>query len=190
MYVCFFLMKRLSTYAKFRSAERVAHAYRRWRELAAYGELLEMDPAVQARYFTLLDQLERDEPNNGLVQAAPGSKAQRAKSSDSNAKAIAHLTKAVDLGCSSTTVYADLAEALSRDGRLDKAVDVLNRGISNLPAVRADCYAAGSGAGVIFSAHAYSPEARPAGITRLPSFCDHCAAAGAPKTETVVPLFA
>jgi len=101
--------------------------------LAAYGELLARGPAVQARYLTLLDQLERDEPNNGVVQAALGSKALRAKSSDSNAKAIAHLTKALELGFSSSTVYADLAEALARDGRLDEAVDVLSRGISAEP---------------------------------------------------------
>jgi hypothetical protein len=101
--------------------------------LAAYGELLAKGPAVQARYLTLLDQLERDEPNNGVVQAALGSKALRAKSSDSNAKAIAHLTKALELGFSSSTVYADLAEALARDGRLDEAVDVLSRGISANP---------------------------------------------------------
>jgi predicted Zn-dependent protease len=101
--------------------------------LAAYGELLAKDPAVQSRYLRLLDQLERDEPNNGVVQAALGSKALRAKSSDSNAKAISHLTKALELGFSGTTVYADLAEGLSRDGRPQEAVDVLHRGISSEP---------------------------------------------------------
>ena len=96
----------------------------------AYGELMYRDPAYQARYFDLLDELAKDEPNNGLVQAALGARDLRR---DSNAAAIAHLSKALDLGFSSSAAYADLAEAMARAGQLEEAVAVLQRGIRMEP---------------------------------------------------------
>ena len=101
-----------------------------WR---AYGELLQKEPAFQTNYLALLDELAKDQPDNGLVQAALGSRDLRGKLADSNAGAITHLTRALDLGFSTSTVYADLAEALSRVGRTQGAVEVLNRGISTEP---------------------------------------------------------
>jgi hypothetical protein len=101
--------------------------------LKAYGELQTKYPAVQTRYLALLDQLARDDPNTGVVQAALGMRALRTNASDSSAKAIGHLTKALELGFSSSIVCADLADALSRASRLEEAVDVLNRGISAEP---------------------------------------------------------
>jgi hypothetical protein len=101
-----------------------------WR---AYGELLQKMPAFQTNYLALLDELSKDQPDNGLVQAALGTRDLRGTLTDSNAAAITHLTKALDLKFSTSTVYADLAEALSRDGRTPEAVDVLNRGISAEP---------------------------------------------------------
>jgi tetratricopeptide (TPR) repeat protein len=96
----------------------------------AYGELMDKDPAFQARYLALLDELAKDERDNGLVQAALGARDSRR---DSNAAAIAHLRKALDLGFSSSTLYADLAEALARAGQLEEAVAVLKRGIQMEP---------------------------------------------------------
>ena len=96
----------------------------------AYGELMDKDPAFQARYLAQLDELAKDERDNGLVQAALGARDLRW---DSNAAAIAHLRKALDLGFSSSTLYADLAEALARAGQLEEAVAVLKRGIQMEP---------------------------------------------------------
>ena len=101
-----------------------------WR---AYGELLEKEPAFQAPYLALLEELAKTQPGNGLVQAALGTRDLRQNAPDSNASAIAHLTKALDLGFSSSSAYADLAEALARAGRLDDAVAVLKRGIEAEP---------------------------------------------------------
>ncbi len=96
----------------------------------AYGELMDKDPAFQARYLALLDDLAKAEPENGLVQAALGA---RDLQRDSNATAVAHLRKALDLGFSSGTLYAGLADALARTGQLDEAVSVLKRGIQMEP---------------------------------------------------------
>jgi hypothetical protein len=101
-----------------------------WR---AYGELLEGEPALQAPYLTLLDELAKTDPQDGLVQAALGTRDLRKNAPESDASAIAHLTKALDLGFSSSTVYGDLAEALARAGRLQDAVAVLKRGIAAEP---------------------------------------------------------
>jgi hypothetical protein len=101
-----------------------------WR---AYGELLEKDPALQAPYLALLEELAKTEPKNGLVQAALGTRDLQGNSPDSNAGAISHLTAALDLGFSSSAVYAGLAEALARAGKLDDAVAVLKRGIAVEP---------------------------------------------------------
>jgi len=100
---------------------------------SAYGELMEKEPAFQARYLALLDELAKSAPENGLVQAALGARDLRQSSPDSNAAATAHLRKALDLGFSSGRVYADLAEALARAGRLEDAVAVLKRGIEMEP---------------------------------------------------------
>lgn len=101
-----------------------------WR---AYGELLEKEPALQQPYFALLDKLAATDPENGLIQAALGARDLRQNSSNANASAIAHLTKALDLGFSGGSAYADLAEALGRAGRLQDAVAVLKRGIAAEP---------------------------------------------------------
>ena len=100
---------------------------------SAYGELMEKEPTFQARYLALLDELAKSAPENGLVQAALGARDLRENAADSNGPAIAHLSKALELGFSSSRVYADLAEALARAGKLEDAVAVLNRGIGIEP---------------------------------------------------------
>lgn len=100
---------------------------------SAYGELLDKEPALQARYLALLDEVAKSAPDNGLVQAALGVRDLRQNSPDSNASAIAHLSKALDLGFSGSRVYADLAEALARAGGQEDAVEVLKRGIAAEP---------------------------------------------------------
>ncbi len=100
---------------------------------SAYGELLEKEPAFQARYMALLEELAKSSPDNGLVQAALGARDLRQNSPDSNSSAIAHLSKALDLGFTGSRVYADLAEALARAGREEDAVEVLKRGVATEP---------------------------------------------------------
>jgi hypothetical protein len=97
--------------------------------LRAYGELMEKEPRYQARYLAMLEQLRKEQPDEPFVQAAAGRKALREGTPDS----IEHLSKAIELGFSGSTVYEDLAEALARAGRLEDAVDVLERGITLHP---------------------------------------------------------
>ena len=101
--------------------------------LRAYGELMEKQPEYQQRYLDLLERLGRSQPDSPLVQAALGRRILRAGDPAANDAAIEHLTKAVDLGFSGATVYEDLAEALSRAGRLAEAVKTLERGIDLSP---------------------------------------------------------
>jgi hypothetical protein len=99
----------------------------------AYGELMEKEPALQARYLALLDDLAKAAPQNGLVQAALGARDLRRNLPESNGAAIAHLQKAIDLGFSSSRLFADLAEALAGAGKLQDAAAVLKRGIEMEP---------------------------------------------------------
>ncbi len=99
--------------------------------LQAYGELMERDPDYRARYFAVLDELNRSAPDQPLVQAALGRKALLENAS--NDSAIEHLTRAIQLGFAAPAVYEDLATALVRAGREADAVRKLQRGIELAP---------------------------------------------------------
>jgi hypothetical protein len=98
--------------------------------LTAYGELMERDPSLQPRYLELLDQLAKQAPGNGLVQAALGARDLR---TGSPGTAADHLSKALDLGFHSESAYADLSEALAQSGKLEDSIAVLKRGIEAEP---------------------------------------------------------
>lgn len=95
--------------------------------LQAYGELMEKHPEYLSRYLALLDQLERTQPDNSLVQAAAGRRALRAgKLQD----AAAHLQRALDIGPPRATVYGDLSETLAKLDRAGDAVPPLEKAIA------------------------------------------------------------
>ncbi len=95
--------------------------------LRAYGEVMDKRPEYQERYLALLDQLATASPDDPLVQAALGRKAMREPGAEANARAIAHFLKAIDRGFEGYTAREDLAEVLSRAGKLEEAVDVLKK---------------------------------------------------------------
>jgi hypothetical protein len=97
--------------------------------LQAYGELMGQAPQFRERYLALLAELTESSPKDPVVQAALGQKAFL----QTDTKAIAHLTKAIELGFVSATVYENLAEALVRDGRTPEAIEVLKKGVDVLP---------------------------------------------------------
>lgn len=102
--------------------------------LQAYGELMEKEPLYQIRYLALLDELAKSTPDEPLVQASLGSKMLRSEPGSYN-PAIEHLTRAIELGFSAPSVYADLAEALARANREEEAAQTLERGIRLSPYV-------------------------------------------------------
>lgn len=97
--------------------------------LRMYGELMERDPGLGARYLALLEKLARTEPENPLVLAALGRKEVREKSEAEDREAVRHLTRAIESGFSGPAAFEDLAEALARGGKAEEAVAVLERGI-------------------------------------------------------------
>jgi Tetratricopeptide repeat len=90
--------------------------------LQAYGELIEQHPEYLSRYFAVLQQLERTDPRNPLVQAALGNRELHA---GHYPEAINHLQSALTAGVQKTIVYTDLAEALVKLNRTSEAVSAL-----------------------------------------------------------------
>ena len=103
--------------------------------LKVYGELMYREPRYQQRYLVLLKQLENSLPNDSFVQVALGRIALRESEPASNARAIKHLSKGIQLGSTASVAYQDLAEALSRAGQTEDAVGILRRGIELEPYV-------------------------------------------------------
>jgi len=92
--------------------------------LQAYGELLGKHPEYTDRYFAVLNELERSDPNNPLVQGAIGDRDLRAGKHE---EAVAHLQQALKNGTANTLLYTDLAEALINLDRKSEAVVVLQK---------------------------------------------------------------
>jgi len=90
--------------------------------LEAYGELLESHPEYSARYFAVLQELERTDESSPLVQAALGN---RDFHSEHYAEAIVHLQRALKGGVKKTIVYTDLAESLLKSDRTSEALTAL-----------------------------------------------------------------
>ena len=94
--------------------------------LQAYGELADKHPEYLKRYLAVLDQLERTDPGNPLVQAALGSRDVQAGRYQ---QAIPHLERALQTGPRKTVFYTDLAEALVKLDRAGEAVAVLRKAV-------------------------------------------------------------
>lgn len=92
--------------------------------LQAYGELTEKHPEYLSRYYSVLNQLERTDAGNPLVQAALGSREVHA---GQYSEAVTHLRKALDGGVNKTVVYTDLAQALQKLNHSREAVAVLEK---------------------------------------------------------------
>jgi hypothetical protein len=94
--------------------------------LQAYGELAENKPEYVGSYLKVLAQLEREQPNDPLVQAALGRK--DLKSGDYQS-AVVHLRRALAIRSNVETTYADLADALTHLGETEEALPLLERAI-------------------------------------------------------------
>ena len=92
--------------------------------LQAYGELIEKHPEYLARYFALLQELERTDEGNPLVQAALGNRELHA---GHFFEAVDHLQRALNGGATKTILYTDLAEALLKLGRTNEALAALQK---------------------------------------------------------------
>jgi hypothetical protein len=95
--------------------------------LQAYGELAEQHPEYLKRYFEVLDQLEKTDPNNSLVLAATGT---RDLQTGKYEEAVTHLQRALQTGPSKTVLYTELAEALVKLDRSAEAAVVLRKAIA------------------------------------------------------------
>jgi tetratricopeptide (TPR) repeat protein len=100
--------------------------------LQAYGELMRIHPGYEQRYLAVLQELSKNEKPQPLIEAAVGRKMLR-NGPASNAAAIDHLTRAIELGFNAPTVYEDLAEALVQAGREAEAIGPLEQGIELAP---------------------------------------------------------
>ncbi|HZT32652.1 MAG TPA: cytochrome c3 family protein [Bryobacteraceae bacterium] len=98
--------------------------------LRMYGELMEREPSLAERYVALLSQLAGGLPDDPLVLAALGRKELREQA---NEQAARHLARAIERGFTGPAAFADLAEALARQGRTEEAVTVLERAIGIEP---------------------------------------------------------
>lgn len=95
--------------------------------LEAYGELADSRPEYVGSYLKVLDELEKTQPSNSLVQAAVG---RRELKGGNYSVAVEHLQRAIQLGPPRATTYADLADALVKLGRSDEALAALDRSVT------------------------------------------------------------
>jgi len=95
--------------------------------LQAYGELAANHPEYVAPYLKVLDQLEKSQPKNALVQASVG----RRELKNGNFQAtVEHLQLALKLGPPQATTYADLSEAIDKLGQNEESLPFLEKAIS------------------------------------------------------------
>lgn len=91
--------------------------------LEAYGELMESHPEFASRYFAVLNELERSDPANAVVQGAAGN---RDLHQGKYQEAADQLRHAIQGGLTKTILYTDLAEALIKLNQRREAVQVLH----------------------------------------------------------------
>ncbi len=94
--------------------------------LQAYGELSESHPEYVSRYFAVLQELERSDEGDPLVQAALGNRELHA---GHYSEAVKHLHRALNGGVKKTIVYTDTAEALLKLDRADEALTALQEAV-------------------------------------------------------------
>src|SRR5712692_10290672 len=98
--------------------------------LQAYGELVEKDPEYLTRYYAVLDQLQRTDPDDPLVQGALGNRDLHAGKYQ---EAVEYLQRAIKEGHAKTVLYTDLADALVKLDRASDAVQVLKQAADRDP---------------------------------------------------------
>jgi Flp pilus assembly protein TadD len=94
--------------------------------LQAYGELAENKPEYIASYLKVLGQLELQQPENSLVQAALG---RRDLKNGDFKSAVDHLRRAMDSHPPVATTYSDLADALSHIGQTAEVLPLIEKAI-------------------------------------------------------------
>jgi len=95
--------------------------------LQAYGELAANHPEYVAPYLRTLDQLEKTQPQNALVQASLG---RRELKNGNLPSAVEHLQLAIKLDSPQASTYADLSEAMAKMGQLEESLPYLEKAIS------------------------------------------------------------
>jgi tetratricopeptide (TPR) repeat protein len=98
--------------------------------LQAYGELVEKHPEYLTRYYSVLDQLERTDTGNPLVQGALGNRDLHAGKYQ---QAAEHLQRAIKEGPAKTVLYTDLADALVKLDHSSEAVEILKQAADRDP---------------------------------------------------------
>ena len=98
--------------------------------LAAYGEIMQKDPALKQHYLEILEELSRTQPDDPLVLAAMGRKALFERD---YLGAVEYLSRALEKGSEATTTFLDLGDALSGAGRHEEAAQIFERGIAVSP---------------------------------------------------------
>jgi len=98
--------------------------------LQAYGELVEKHPEYLTRYHAVLDQLERTDPDDPLVQGALGNRDLHAGKYQ---EAVERLQHAIKGGATKTVLYTDLADALVKLDRASEGVQVLKQAAERDP---------------------------------------------------------
>jgi Tfp pilus assembly protein PilF len=98
--------------------------------LQVYGELAAHRPEYAAPYYRVLDQLQRTESNDTLVQAALG---RRCLQSGNLQEAIQHLKQSLAIGKPPSAVYSDLSEALDKLGQREQGLAMLQKAIQEDP---------------------------------------------------------
>ena len=94
--------------------------------MAAYGELAQNAPEYVAPYLRTLEQLEKSQPDNALVQSALG---RRDLKNGNYLGAVGHLKRAVEIGTTAGTTYADLGDALAHAGQTEEALPWLEKAV-------------------------------------------------------------
>jgi len=98
--------------------------------LDAYGELAANRPEYVTPYLKVLDELEKTQAENALVQAALGRR--ELKKGDFQAAAD-HLQHALQLGTPQASTYADLSEALAKLDQTEQSLPPLEKAIQMDP---------------------------------------------------------
>jgi tetratricopeptide (TPR) repeat protein len=101
--------------------------------LRVYGTLLVSELTYRARYLAILDLLAKTTPNDPLVLSALARKFKLEGTVQGTTQAMQCLSRAIELGSTSTTDYKDLADLLATAGQVAEAIELLNRGIAMNP---------------------------------------------------------
>jgi hypothetical protein len=94
--------------------------------LEAYGDLAENKPEYIAPYLKVLDQLEKKQPDDPLVQSVLGRKDLK---DGKYTSAASHLRRALELGSPVATTYADLADSLAHLGQTEEVLPLFEKAI-------------------------------------------------------------